>query len=71
MMEYRIGCADGTTGRLARIAVEAGKITRATPSFEWAVGEGIHVVLSHLARQRIRWWPAREQPESAQMELDL
>jgi hypothetical protein len=53
----------------ATATVVRGKVTETSPSFAWAVGEGIHVLLSYCARQKIRWWRLRRDPK--QLELAL
>ncbi len=69
-MEYLIRCPDKKTGTLVRVSVEKGKVISATPSFAWAVGGGMHAVLSHCAKRKIRW--ERLRPRLAgQMELSL
>lgn len=52
----------------ASATVVRGKVTAASPSFAWAVGEGIHVLLSYAAMRNIRWW-RRQNP--GQRELFL
>lgn len=69
-MEYTIKCADQSGGchRLASISVEKGRVVSATPSFEWAIGGGLHAVLSWCARRQIRWERRRD---LGQLELGL
>lgn len=53
----------------SRASVEKGKVVSATPAFAWAVGEGIHVLLSYCAEKGIKW-KRRPKPQK-QMELSL
>ncbi len=69
-MEYQIKCPEQATNTMARVTVVKGKVTSATPSFEWAVGGGMHVLLSHCAKRKIRWARMR-QHSAGQMELAL
>jgi hypothetical protein len=54
MMEYVFSKTE-SAHTLARVTVSRGKVTSATPSFAWAVGGGLHLVLSWAARKGITW----------------
>lgn len=49
-------------------SVAQGKVTSATPAFEWAVGKGLHVLLSHCASRGIKW-KKRKSPDQRQLRL--
>lgn len=61
-MELRLQCVEQSGGcqRESRVSVERGKVTSATPSFEWAIGQGLHVVLSWCATRKIKWQRVRQ-----------
>jgi hypothetical protein len=55
----------------SRVQVVKGKVTSATPSLGWSVGEGLHVVLSWAARRQITWKKCPSKTPPGQLELAL
>jgi hypothetical protein len=55
----------------SRASVQRGKVVQATPALSWAVGQGLHVLLSHFARRKVAWKKRRGRAHPGQMELAL
>lgn len=55
----------------SRASVVRGKVVRTTPAFEWAVGQGLHVLLSWCARRKVTWRKQRDRVQPGQLELAL
>jgi hypothetical protein len=72
-MEFVLANQERCGGYLqtSRVSVERGKVTSATPAFAWAIGQGLHVVLSWCARRGITWKRKRVRRQPGQMELAL
>lgn len=67
MVSYRIVWPSGDR-RPSKVSVDKkGKVVSATSAFEWAVGQGMHVVLSWASRRGLRW----ERLDPQQLELRL
>jgi hypothetical protein len=50
--------------RASRASVDRGRVTSATPAFAWAIGQGVHVLLSHCATRKIKWQKRRSSPQA-------